>query len=271
MDHSDNGLMMSEKFDREYLLAEHQVMLDIEQSVCGCNYGGTSWTTKSEAQEMGQLMKLAPGIQYLEIGAGSGWPSLFLVKSTGCHATLTDISNEGLRIAEQRSKQDRTEDRCRFAYTGGDDLQLATEEFDTIGHSDVLCCLEPKLATLKECRRVIRPDGVMVFSVIFVTPGLSPKDYQHALEAGPSFVETSTEYPELLKLSGWKVEHEKDLTVEFINSVSLILAEQDKHSTELHELMGTSDYNEFVTKNLAKMESLQAGFLQRTMFVANPF
>ena len=108
MVHNNNELMMSEEFDRHYLLAEHQVMLDIEQFVCGCDYGGTSWTTKSEAQEMGQLMKLAPGKQYLEVGAGSGWPSLFLVETTGCHATLTDISNEGLRIAERRSRQDRT-------------------------------------------------------------------------------------------------------------------------------------------------------------------
>jgi ubiquinone/menaquinone biosynthesis C-methylase UbiE len=266
----DNELTVSERFDRQYLLAEHRTMLDIERSVCGCDYGGNSWATRAEVEEMGQLMKLAPGKQYLELGAGSGWPSLFLVESTGCHATLTDVSNEGLRIAEQRSRQDGINDRCRFIPIAGDKLRLTTEEFDAIGHSDVLCCLESKLATLTECRRVVRPDGVMVFSVIFITTNISLNDYQRAVDAGPLFVESPATYPELLKQSGWKLEDEKDLTEEFINSVSRLISTQDQYSVELEELMGTSDFDEFVNKNHAKIESLQAGLLQRALFVVSP-
>jgi ubiquinone/menaquinone biosynthesis C-methylase UbiE len=268
---NNNELTISEKFDRSYLLAEHQLMRDIEQSVCGCKYGGTSWTTKSEAEEMGQLLQLAPGKKYLEIGAGSGWPSLLLVKDTGCYATLTDISNEGLRIAEQRARDELIDDRCRFVVTEADQLQFANGEFDAIGHSDVLCCLEAKLETLTECRRVIRSDGSMVFSVIFISPGLSAEEYQLAVEAGPEFVAAENEYSYLLKQSGWKIECLKDITGDLVNTVSFLLRQQNKRCEELKDLMGVNDFNDFASQNHAKMVCLQKGLLQRAMFFVSPF
>jgi len=39
-------------------------------------YGGTSWTTKAEADRVGRLLDLAPLDRLLDIGAGAGWPQL---------------------------------------------------------------------------------------------------------------------------------------------------------------------------------------------------
>ena len=36
----------------------------------------------------------------LDVGAGSGWPSLYLVRETGCEAALVDLPLEGLRRAD---------------------------------------------------------------------------------------------------------------------------------------------------------------------------
>ena len=49
-----------------------QFMLDIEREVMGSDYGATSYTTRTEAQGIGQLLRLRPGIRLLDVGAGTG-------------------------------------------------------------------------------------------------------------------------------------------------------------------------------------------------------
>ena len=59
-----------ERFANDYRLGTAAVVRGIERAVCGCDYGGTSWTTRDEAQRLGELLSLAPGVRLLEIGAG---------------------------------------------------------------------------------------------------------------------------------------------------------------------------------------------------------
>ena len=74
--HAERELTAS--FDADYLAAQNDLKLELERVVCGCDYGGTSWTTKTEAEHLGRLLGLGPGRRLLELGAGSGWPALFL-------------------------------------------------------------------------------------------------------------------------------------------------------------------------------------------------
>jgi hypothetical protein len=36
---------------------QHPDLLAIEQAVCGCAYGGTSWTTREEAERIAQMLR----------------------------------------------------------------------------------------------------------------------------------------------------------------------------------------------------------------------
>ena len=45
---------MAESFRRVTRLARAETMLKIERSVCGCDYGATSWTTRREALEVAE-------------------------------------------------------------------------------------------------------------------------------------------------------------------------------------------------------------------------
>ena len=143
-----------ERFANDYRLGRAEVVREIERRVCGCDYGGTSWTTRDEAQRLGELLGLAPGVRLLEVGAGSGWPGLYLATSMGCEVVQTDLPLEGLRIAAARAAADGLADTCRVTVADGAALPFETACFDAILHSDVLCCLEAKLSVLQECRRV---------------------------------------------------------------------------------------------------------------------
>ena len=76
------------RFGKEYRLAQAKIMREIERKVCRCDYGGTSWTTCHEARPAGELLQLGPGKRLLEVGAGSGWPGLYLAGTTGCDVIL---------------------------------------------------------------------------------------------------------------------------------------------------------------------------------------
>ena len=66
------------RMDDYYEYAHQPVMLKIERRVCGCDYGASSWTTKSEADLMANLLGIGPGSRLLDVGSGAGWPGLYL-------------------------------------------------------------------------------------------------------------------------------------------------------------------------------------------------
>ncbi len=68
------------RFSDRYEVARAEVLLEIERAVCGCDYGGTSWTTLGEARNVVEMLGLRPGRRLLEVGAGAGWPGLFIAK-----------------------------------------------------------------------------------------------------------------------------------------------------------------------------------------------
>ncbi len=259
-----------EQFDQSYRYATSAVIQSIERSVCGCAYGGTSWTTREEAEHIGQVLGLAPGKRLLEVGAGSGWPSLYLAKLTGCSAVLVDLPLEGLRVASERAQADGLGERCLVAQADGAALPLKGEMFDAISHSDVLCCLPDKLGVLRECRHVIRHNGRMAFTVIFIAANLPTEDYTEALAAGPQFVEAETDYEDMLARSGWRLASRIDLTSTFVNSMQRMVEVREAHADQLTELMGAPEYKEMIARMREKLPATKRGLLERAMFVAEP-
>jgi SAM-dependent methyltransferase len=172
----------AQSFAAQYQVGQTTVMREMERSFCGCDYGGTSWTTRQEAEQLAHLLKLGPGARLLEVGAGSGWPALYVAKITGCDTTLTDIPPEGLRIAARRAVSDGLVAPTRVAAANGAALPFSDRSFDAISHSDVLCCLDAKLGVLQACRRVIRSGGRMVFTVISIASDLSAADHERAAD-----------------------------------------------------------------------------------------
>ena len=92
-----------------------------------------------EVEHLARLLDLAPGVRTLEIGAGSGWPGLFLARRTGCAVTLADLPREGLRVARRRSRRDRLMRRCPATVADAATLPFADASFDAVYHCDVLC------------------------------------------------------------------------------------------------------------------------------------
>jgi len=145
-------------------------------------------------------------------------------------------------------------------------LPFETACFDAILHSDVLCCLEPKLSVLKECRRVLRPGGRMVFTVIFIPQGLASADYARAVDCGPPVIETAMGYPEMLREAGWKITLRTDLTAEYQVSKSRLIGEEEAHEAELRDLRGPAGYLEKLGRRQRALAAVEQGLIRREMF-----
>jgi ubiquinone/menaquinone biosynthesis C-methylase UbiE len=255
-------------FARDYELGRSAAMRDLERSVLGCDYGGTSWTTRREAGRIAELLGLRPGVRLLDVGAGAGWPGLYLAQVTGCDVVLADLPVVGLQTALERAAADGLEERCRVVVTDGAALPFGESSFDAVSHSDVLCCMPAKLAMLQACQRVACTGARMVFSVIAPAASLSESERQLAIESGPPFVDVARDYSLLLEESGWRVQERIDVTIEFAQSIRTWLGGMKISAEALSKVLGVDEFAERVMRKQATLAAIDRGLLKREIFAA---
>jgi len=249
-------------------LARSEVMRDLECSVCGCDYGSTSGTTRREAEHIAELLELRPGVKLLDAGAGSGWPGLYFARLTGCDIVLVDIPLAPLRIARERSIADALSPRCEAIAANAAALPFKDSSFDALSHSDLLCCTPDKLGVLRECRRVARDGAITVFTVMAPAPSLSESERAIAIASGPKFVDTADDYAVLLDRSGWCLRERTDWTAQQLQYVRAELEGMQARAGALTELLGSDAFAERVKRQQAMIEAIDAGLLRRELFVA---
>jgi len=267
MKRTPEELAQTERFEQSYTNLQADVMLTIERQVCGCDYGGNSWTTRVEAEQIETLLELKPGIHLLDLGAGSGWPGLYLAKRSGCDLTLLDLPLKGLQIAAQRARNDRMSGACRITCADATNMPFGDACFDAISHSDLLCCLKEKRAVLEACRRVLRRSGRMVFTVISLAANLSPTERVSTLQAAPEFAESEVDYATLLSQTGWSVIDYQDVSKTYAESSHRQQEAIKANRDDVIAIIGEADYTNRLVRYASKVAALTEGRLQRQMFV----
>jgi SAM-dependent methyltransferase len=226
-------------FADSYEISSLPAMQAIERTVLGCDYGGTSWTTAEQVQLTVRKLRLGKGDHVLDIGAGSGWPGLFLATQSGCGVTLLDIPQNALRKALARANCDHIGDRVVAVAASGDALPFAETSFDAISHSDVLCCLPEKIQMLNECRLV---------------------------ELGPPFVEAPASYAEMLETTGWQCNECIDVTPAHRHSLTL-LVDGLRNSHELADAIGVDAVHEEANKRQRQIGLIDEGLMIRESYL----
>jgi SAM-dependent methyltransferase len=111
----------------------------IERAVIGADWGANGYTTMHQADRLGAVLQLGPGRRMLDLGAGRGWPGLYLAVTTGCQVVLTDVPFEGLRLAMARARSERAAGRAAAVVSTARALPFPPSTFDAVVHTDVLC------------------------------------------------------------------------------------------------------------------------------------
>lgn len=253
---------------RTYAVGEHRVARAVELRTLGSDFGANGYATLLQVSELPGMLGLGPGRWLLDVGSGQGWPGLFLARETGCTVVLTDVPFEGLATAARRATNEDLEGRAWAVEARGQQLPLRPAMFDAVIHTDVLCCLRPKLTTLRATFGALRRGGRTAFTVIFPAPGLSESDARRAAEAGPPNCGLRTSYPSLLRSAGFVEVDERDLTDDYYATATRKLAVAEQFADEMTEMLGRKDYDEMQAERRLAVAAIDAGLLRRSLFVA---
>ncbi len=107
----------------------------------------------------------------------------------------------------------------------------------------------------------------MVFTVIFVAPGLSREDHERAVAYGPEFVDSETDYPTLLAETGWTVLDCQDITMDYAASCRRQIRADEDRGEALQALIGSSEFAERRADWRLKLGAIDDGLLRRKLFV----
>jgi len=256
-------------FTRNYACSALPAVKALERDVLGCDYGGTSWTTREEARHIMSSLELHSGSRLLEVGSGSGWPGLYLCAETGCDVTLLDMPLIALEQAKERASQDDMLGQVSVVNGNGTSLPFADAAFNRLSHSDVLCCLPEKIEMLKECRRVATADARMHFSVIEPATGLMTADHERVVDAGPPFVEMPEAYIEMLRKTGWALIERVDITQAYGVTLQNEVAALRQHSEALLDAYSADELRDMTEHRENGMNLAIGNMLQRFVYVVN--
>ena len=127
------------RFAERYARAGSPVLDIIEREVVGANVGLDGYTTIAQARRLARELRLTRDARLLDVGAGNGWPGLYIIGLTRCRAVLCDVPAGAARNAADRARRTRTARRCEIVRASASALPFQTGSFDAIVHTDVMC------------------------------------------------------------------------------------------------------------------------------------
>jgi cyclopropane fatty-acyl-phospholipid synthase-like methyltransferase len=257
-----------ERFTDRYRLCCSPVRLDIEKEALDADYGSTGYTTRAQADDLARHLRLEPGDLLADVGSGSGWPGLYLAQQTGCRVVGTDLLLDGLQRARARATTDGLTDRASYVAATGRSQPFHAGCFDAVVHTDVLCCLGPKLAVLRGCHRLLRAGGRLAFTTIHVAPDLDVARHRRAVQAGPWQVGTRRPYPELVVLAGFTDVDDIDVTEDYARTQRAWFEANESRADEVRRLTTESEFATQQADRRFAQAAIEDGLLRRSLITA---
>jgi ubiquinone/menaquinone biosynthesis C-methylase UbiE len=126
------------RFTDVYSRSASSALDAVEREAIGAVVGATGFTTVSQAERLLTVLDLKPGTRLLDVGAGRGWPGLYLVERSKCQGVITDIPHPAIAAARKQAEQLGLTGRCDFALASGSSLPFYDASFDAVVHTDTL-------------------------------------------------------------------------------------------------------------------------------------
>jgi len=126
------------RFNSRYSLPVTDAALAVEREVIGANVGASGYTTVAQADALIPQLRLRPGTLLLDVGAGRGWPGLYLARKTGCDVVLADVPAPGLATALARADEAGLSGHAYPVRAAAQHLPFRSGTFDAVVHTDTL-------------------------------------------------------------------------------------------------------------------------------------
>ncbi|MCP4380378.1 MAG: methyltransferase domain-containing protein [Hyphomicrobiales bacterium] len=127
------------EFSTRYAASTDAAPAFVEGEVFGTDYGANGYTTVDDADDLIARLDIGPADRLLDLGAGCGWPGLYMADRTGCRLVSFDLPEEGLQRAQLRGRLDEVVGFEGAVRGDGRALPFRRQSFTTAVHADVLC------------------------------------------------------------------------------------------------------------------------------------
>ncbi len=121
---------------------------------------------------------------------------------------------------------------------------------------------------LRECRRVLKSDGLLAGYIIHTSPGLTPAQELEAAELGPSAVGAKRSPSDLATTAGFRKVDVEDVTDTFLATCERVISAYVSNEAELREQKGDDVFEDEQGENEAKRRGILSGLLKRSLVVA---
>lgn len=132
--------------------------------------------TDALIDKMAALGDLSERTKVLDVGCGIGTPAFYLHRKFGCDVTGISTSDVGIRDAEAECSKRGYQDKVRFRVANGLDNGFADRVFDVVWVMESSHLMKDKKTLFAECRRVLKPGGVMLLCDIMMRRPFSLTD-----------------------------------------------------------------------------------------------
>eukprot|EP01080_Neovahlkampfia_damariscottae_P002052 gene2052-1558_t len=128
-------------------------------------------------------LKIQKDSKIIDLGCGSGFITEFISKQGFKHVTGLDISEEAIDLAQEKDK------KSKYILASINNIPLKDESMDVVIMTDVLPFLLNLRRTFKEIRRILKPNGLLIFDSISRT-----RSTYNMLRYSHSYPKTSFDY-----------------------------------------------------------------------------
>ncbi|CAI7990398.1 Sarcosine/dimethylglycine N-methyltransferase [Geodia barretti] len=117
---------------------------------------------------MAGAVHLEADTRVLDLGCGYGSTARYLAANFGCPVTGTNISEKELDLARERASEAGLTHLLTFEYEDFHRLAYPEGSYDVVWSQEAFLHAADRNAVLSECRRVLKPNGSLIFTDILV-------------------------------------------------------------------------------------------------------
>jgi cyclopropane fatty-acyl-phospholipid synthase-like methyltransferase len=163
---------VAEHYSAQYGQFAVDVHASVRRAAFGQDVGQNSWVTVDELEQFSSWLDLRASSRLLDVACGSGGPALHLAGVTGCSVTGVELYEQAVSTAEAAAREAGLEERARFLQADARrELALDAATFDAILCIDAINHFPDRRAVFADWRRLLRPEGRLVYTDPLVTTG----------------------------------------------------------------------------------------------------
>lgn len=204
-----------------------------------------AWQELTAAQdrwtdELIDELALGPGQRALDVGCGTGRPSVRLARASGGRVLGITASGDQVEQARDRAARAGVADRAAFLRADAMNLPFEDASFDAVWAIESFAHFADRPRALREAGRVLRPGGRLVLADCFEHVPFTEQDVAlfragFALARLPGSLD---DFPSLAREAGFTVDRVRDRTGDFAPTYQLIPQIFAERRREIEELLG---------------------------------